>query len=132
MSDELAPAKVTWADRVLAVQRRREEMYVRGDKGAARRELGLAVVGFVVLVAAWNAASWGDDTTWGEAAGLIFVGLAIGLVPFAALRRAQAYRRGWMDGRRALATSLDEATRRGMSHREWVLAELERDWNTLI
>lgn len=46
-------------------------------------------------------------------------------------RRPLAYRRGWMDGRKDLRSSMFEALLRDMTPEEWMNAELDRDARTL-
>ncbi len=41
--------------------------------------------------------------------------------------RARAYARGWLDGRRLMFQSVEEAMRRDMTAEEWFQTEMERD-----
>jgi hypothetical protein len=103
-----------------------DEAYVRQDLRALRR---LAIRGVITAVAG------------GGALGVLMAGVVTGPVHwiasavllvtlclngYAGGKRAMAYRRGWVDGRQAMITSLTEANERGMSLAEGVDAERAR------
>ncbi len=57
--------------------------------------------------------------------------IAYAWIAWLLLRRGLTYRRGWMEGRTALRSSMYEATLRDMTPEEWMNAELDRDARTL-
>jgi hypothetical protein len=59
------------------------------------------------------------------------IALELGRVGIVGLRRAEAYRSGWLDGRSAMLSSLAEAHRRGLTVQEWVQGEMERQMSVL-
>ena len=78
----------------------------------------------VSLVALWfamNTASWWSVLAAG------WLGLCLGRLVLVTLRRAAAYRSGWVDGRTAMVAALSESMRRGMSPEDWLRAEYVRD-----
>ncbi len=61
----------------------------------------------------------------------LVIGLYAGAGVLAALRRRQAYQRGWQEARRVVFASLGEALQRGIPPMEWVALEIERDLHDL-
>jgi hypothetical protein len=61
-----------------------------------------------------------------ELVAVLFVSTMIGRATLITMRRMQAYRNGWLDGRKGLLDSMKEAERRGMSLEEWEQTEIER------
>ena len=57
--------------------------------------------------------------------------VAVAWIGWTTVRRGIIYRRGWMEGRAALRSSMFEATMRDMTVDEWMNAELDRDARTL-
>jgi len=102
-----------------------ESSYVKDPRRARRlviRDVVLAIIAMCALV--------GDDTfpdPWGTICALTVGGfLGMGLLP--GVRRAVAYRSGWLDGRAQMVAALDESVRRGMTPGEWLRGELARDY----
>lgn len=61
-----------------------------------------------------------------ELAAILFASALLGRGTLITMRRMQAYRNGWIDGRTSLLHSMKEAERRGMSLEEWEQTEIER------
>jgi hypothetical protein len=61
----------------------------------------------------------------------ILVGIQVGRAGIVSMRRAMAYRSGWLDGRSAFVHAMAEAQRRGMAPGDWLSAELARDYAVL-
>lgn len=57
----------------------------------------------------------------------VVVGWFAGIGGLSMAARASAYRRGWLNGRQSFVESMSEAQQRGMSMREWLEREYERD-----
>ena len=64
--------------------------------------------------------------TGNYAAAVLSITVAVHVIMLPRLTR-QARENGWMAGRAAMAGTLAEALRRGLSPGEWIMAELERD-----
>ena len=118
---------ITWSiDRA----RRTERSYVAGEA----RRLWWITVGelalFVVTIAAMLALQLSSSIVVTMASSLL-VGLQVGRAGIVSMRRASAFRTGWLDGRVAFVHAMAEAQRRGMTPQEWLEAELVRDYATL-
>jgi hypothetical protein len=85
---------------------------------------------FVLAVVSWALWPLTHDTWWGIAGGCL-IGVQLGRSGICALRRANAYRSGWLRGRSQMVYALAEAQRRGMSPQDWLEGELLRDWAVL-
>lgn len=123
-----APAHL--ADRLVGRARLTDAMLVTGD----RRHWWYVVVTdlalFLGAVAAWALWPLTHDTWWGVVGGVL-VGLQLGRSGITSLRRANAYRSGWIAGRQAMVSAMVEAQVRGMTPSEWLTAELHRDYAVL-
>lgn len=97
------------------------------DRRRARR-VGIrdAAMFLAALVAVFFAPEL-EPGTWQRATANIYLGAYIGLTAMNGLRRASAYRSGWIEGRGAMMRSLDEAHRRGMTAAEWIESQYARD-----
>lgn len=62
------------------------------------------------------------DTTAGVVGGAI-----VGMHLLRTTRRARAYQRGWLDGRKQMIASMEEAMRRDINMQDWLHGEIERD-----
>ncbi len=74
---------------------------------------------FLVATACWNAALGEWAICFAQASS------AVVFLVFDAQARL-TYRRAWQNGRRELLNSMKEASDRGLSPAEWVIAEIER------
>lgn len=114
------------ADRV----RRTDKMLVAHDRRHVRFVVALDLLLFIGGVWAWF-----NYRTMAAGPLLVFaatvVGCQLGRTGIMTLRRATAYRSGWLQGRSAMVVALAEAQRRGMSPMEWLEGELQRDWAVL-
>lgn len=90
------------------------------------RPLMVFVLLSLVVVCTSAVVSALDLGIWSGLARLVLAGAA-GTAIAAPLGRRLAYRHGYMEGRIALLRSMAEAQHRGMSARQWVEAEAERD-----
>lgn len=59
------------------------------------------------------------------------VGVEVGRCAVIGVRRAHAYRTGWLAGRSQMLWAMAEAQRRGMTQVEWLEGELARDYAAL-
>lgn len=113
-------------DRVGARVQRTDRMLVTHDVAHFWAIVIIDLVMFLAAVLAWV-------FTRGLGPGRLaftltmLVGLQLGRTGFMTVRRASAYRHGWLRGRSAMVNSMDEASRRGMSVDEWLQTELARD-----
>lgn len=64
---------------------------------------------------------------WVDHSGAL-VGAFVGMGLFGGVRRALAYKTGWLDGRFAMMAAMDEAARRDMSGGDWLRGELARQY----
>lgn len=112
-------------DWTLDQMRRTEAMLVANDRRHQRRVIALDVAMWLLGMAALVAYPWVAGG-WRFACG-VMLGVMMGRLTLTGLKRAQAYRRGWLHGRQAMTLSMLEAMRRGMSLDEWVVAEMRRD-----
>lgn len=110
--------------------RRTERSWVTGET----RRLHLIAVGELLLFAVtigamllWEMA----PPSWLTVACGLLVGVQVGRAGIVSVRRAMAYRSGWLDGRSAFVHAMAEAQRRGMSSSDWLSAELARDYAVL-
>jgi hypothetical protein len=110
--------------------RRTERSWVTGE---VRRLRAIAVgelLLFVVTIGAmllWEMA----PPSWLTIACGLLVGVQVGRAGIVSMRRAMAYRSGWLDGRSAFVHAMAEAQRRGMAPGDWLSAELARDYAVL-
>ena len=113
-----------WADRAAstAVRRRQrlEKTLVREGGSAARRLWLYGCAKFAVVMALLLVAIFSDR--WRDAA-MPWIGMILGGSALSTLVRAQSYRAGWLDGRRAILGSMARFGSPG----EWVQHEMEYD-----
>lgn len=109
--------RVQTTDRMLVERNRRRWLWV------VTFDLTL----FLASVLAWTTLTLWRGTWVGVFAGVL-VGLQLGRASLVGLRRAAAYRSGWLRGRSAMVHALAEAQRRGIPPQAWLEGELERDW----
>lgn len=64
--------------------------------------------------------------SWGCAT-ISIVAALVSVLNLRLFRSRRAYRRGWVEGRQAMALALVEALNRGLSLREFIATEAERD-----
>lgn len=100
---------------------------LRRARWATLRAAGLMVVALAAAVGL----VWFGDTAFAVLLVVVPSYLA-GIGAMGMVRRMQAYRNGWLDGRRAFVSSLREATDRGLTLEEWVFAEHARDVAVLL
>lgn len=97
-----------------------------------QRARWLVLRDFALFVAVLVATFVDDSLTgWRDVAAMMFVAVYVGYGAFQTTRKMSAYRSGWLDGRRAIVSSLSEAQRRGLSADEWAALELARDFSVL-
>lgn len=117
---------------IQAARRRRLDHRMFHRRRPAWHQILLAVLIFVLVFLGSYVKIEGDHLVWdrpGERPLIVFV--LIWTAYTMVFRRALAYRRGWLAGRRALRSSMYEATIYEMSPEEWMNAELDRDARTL-
>jgi hypothetical protein len=110
---------------------RTERSWVAGEthrlRWIAMGELAL----FIATIGALLLVQW-PGTPWQlRLPASLLVGCQVGRVGLLAVRRAGAYRSGWLDGRSAFVAAMGEAQRRGMAPGDWLAAELARDYAVL-
>lgn len=103
---------------------------VDGDLARARRTVYLIIPKFFMAVTATSIYFWGPEPY--STLAMIFISLVLGVWPMQAIRRQQAYTRGWHDGRRLAFLALREANDRHMDLEDWLSGEMERDMRTLL
>lgn len=117
-----------WLDRLTDRSLAEEKAYVAGESRRVRwmtvraGAFALTTWGSLVVATGWTSAPW-----WLHLVTAMLLGWAVGLLPMRTLRRALAYRNGWLDGRQAMVVALAEAMRRGMSWDDWLSGEYARD-----
>lgn len=84
-------------------------------------DVAVGVVSIAAMAAIGNAGGWVDTVA------RLFLGVYVGTRILARVRRAMAYRNGWLDGRTAMVLALGEAAKRGLDLDEWLTSEYERD-----
>lgn len=72
-----------------------------------------------------------NGDSWWQMAASGYLGGLVGIVALGGLRRATAYRSGWLEGREAMIAALSESLRRGMTPQEWLVSEYTRDMATM-
>lgn len=112
-----------WTDRMIERDLERERELVSHPERPATRFRSL-VWSVVILSAAFAAIFAGEP--W-AVLGQVTIAALAGWGISGGLRRKQAYRNGWLEGRFQMVSSLAEAQRRGFSPDEWAMRELERD-----
>lgn len=117
---DAAADRVQATDRILVEHNRRRWWWV----------VAFDLTLFVASVAAWTTWTLWRGTWVGLFAGVL-VGLQLGRASLVGLRRAAAYRSGWLRGRSAMVHALAEAQQRGIPPQAWLEGELERDWAVL-
>jgi hypothetical protein len=115
-----------------AVDRTRstDAMLVTADRRRWFAVLAFDAAMFTGAVVAWALWPVTRDTWFGILGGCL-IGLQIGRASIGGIRRASAYRAGWLNGRSAMVHALAEAQRRGMTPSEWLSGELARDYAVL-
>jgi hypothetical protein len=113
--------------RLVDRSQRTDRMLVAHDHAHWRAVLALDLAMFLGAVVGWATLPVTSGTWLGVLAAVV-VGLQIGRAGIAGLRRAQAYRSGWLAGRVAFVSAMAEAQRRGMRPSDWLAAELARDY----
>ena len=88
----------------------------------------VAAVVFIIIFVRWHDDHFDLDKP-DERPFLLLICVWVGWA--VTFRRALAYRRGWLDGRANLRSSMYEATLRDMTPEEWMNAELDRDARAL-
>lgn len=71
--------------------------------------------------------SWAWPITLSWAINLLTIAVCVANVLLVVRWRRTAYSSGWIDGRLSLLLSMHEAQQRGLSVKEWVEAEAQRD-----
>lgn len=71
------------------------------------------------------------EGSWSNIGAGVLFGWLIGRSALKRLGKAQAYRNGWLDGRRQMVGSMTEAMHRDFTVEEWLETELERDMDVL-
>jgi hypothetical protein len=118
---------VDWSvDRV----RSTDSMLVRQDRRRWRQVIAFDLGLFLGAVAAWSLYPVTRGTWFGIAGGVL-IGLQLGRASIGGIRRASAYRSGWLSGRQAMVAAMAEAYQRGMTLEQWLTAELSRDYAVL-
>lgn len=108
-----------------------QKAYVE-EPGMLRRMFRSDVLWFLFSIALLlTEAFLPEDSLFLDALIGAMLGWIIGRAGLKKMRSAQAYRNGWLDGRRACYDSLDEARQRGLDDEQWRHGELERDFNVL-
>ena len=119
--DLLLPPPGRFARAILASSDWIERAAVEGHH---RRGLVIAVIWmFATLYASAYA-----PNPW--AVGILAVLAAVGSM--CSLRRALAYKNGWLRGRRELREALTGALQAGTTIQEWLLTEMDRDFNVAL
>jgi len=120
-----------WFDRVVMVRwmdyrHRVDAMLVQRDHKRMRNQTIWAGGKFLIGLALIMLFTWTTDvgSIW-----TVGLGLVVGTFPMQNLARAQSYRSGWLEGRRAAFSAHREAERRGLSTDDWIAGEYERDLN---
>lgn len=101
----------------------REQTFVKRPDRARRlflREIAISVV----VLGAMFARLW---MGWVETVAMMIIGVFVGFSLLGGLKRAGAYRNGWLNGRASMVQALAEAHRRDMSLDDWLNGELARD-----
>ena len=86
---------------------------------------------FLVLMIALMGVSFTPPGEWLHVVIGAVVGSIVGINLFRTLHRARAYQRGWLDGRKQMVASMEEAMRRRMDIEDWLQGELERDFHVM-
>lgn len=107
-------------DRSIAAER----VYVDDPARVPRLMAGDVALGVASIVAMGLI---GNTDGWLDVVVRLFLGAYVGTRIIARMRRAMAYRHGWLDGRIAMLRALSEAGRRGMDMDDWVAGEFARD-----
>lgn len=93
--------------------------------GVLALDLGL----FLLAVTSWTLLPVLDGR-W-KVLAAVAVGVQLGRASIVAMRRAGAYRAGWLRGRTQMVASMAEASHRGMTLDQWLTSELSRDFAVL-
>jgi hypothetical protein len=129
--------KLTWVDRLtrraVAFDQRDQRAWIENPR-RMRWLMWRMLLGVAIGLATLGYLSWRTEiaSVWDTLLWAVFGGF-VGRGFMGGMRRALAYRNGWMDGRIAMVASLKEAlTQRGMSIEEWLQGEWDRDMAILL
>jgi hypothetical protein len=120
-----------WLDRVedrLVAARNRTDRTLVNEPHRFKWYVARCAAGYVTTWVLILTVKDGDpDHWWPSGLATIALGIIIGWnVLGATIGRIMTYRNGWVDGRLAMAATLTEAARRGMSPAEWLASEMAR------
>ena len=110
-------------------EKRDTEVFIE-EPGRARR---VFLKGVARLVLSWGALVvmiWAPPGLVSTLAGGV-VGAFVGPVALSGMKRAGAYRDGWLRGRTDMVAAMVEAERRGLTPAEWLAAEHEKTVSVL-
>lgn len=102
----------------------RDQEALVSDPRRARWLMYRQIAAVVIFVASWAAILLLPlQLAWFGALPLAwFAGTGV----ISGIRQAGAYRSGWVAGRQSIIASMAESNRRGLTHEQWAMGEIER------